>query len=79
MLGLFAGLTPTVVRAMAVNVGQLAVAEECKERYNKLLPNNLGFAWFLTVLTAGFTSAAFSLPFDNAKTKMQKMKAGPDG
>ena len=24
-------------------------------------------------------AATLSLPFDNAKTKMQKMKAGPDG
>lgn len=28
---------------------------------------------------AGFLASFFSLPFDNAKTKMQKMKKGPDG
>ena len=28
---------------------------------------------------AGFLASFFSLPFDNAKTKMQKMKKGADG
>lgn len=28
---------------------------------------------------SGFLSSFCSLPFDNAKTKLQKMKAGPDG
>ncbi len=28
---------------------------------------------------AGFLASFLSLPFDNAKTKMQKMKPGPDG
>jgi hypothetical protein len=28
---------------------------------------------------AGFLASFLSLPFDNAKTRMQKMKAGPDG
>lgn len=28
---------------------------------------------------AGFSASFVSLPFDNAKTKMQKMKKGPDG
>ena len=30
-------------------------------------------------MVSGFASSAASLPFDNAKTKLQKMKAGPDG
>jgi solute carrier family 25 oxoglutarate transporter 11 len=28
---------------------------------------------------AGAVAATMSLPFDNAKTKLQKMKEGPDG
>ena len=28
---------------------------------------------------SGFASSFCSLPFDNAKTKLQKMKKGPDG
>lgn len=30
-------------------------------------------------MIAGTFSAFSALPFDNAKTKIQKMKAGPDG
>ena len=30
-------------------------------------------------MVSGFASSFVSLPFDNAKTKLQKMKAGPDG
>jgi solute carrier family 25 oxoglutarate transporter 11 len=30
-------------------------------------------------MVSGFLSSFCSLPFDNAKTKLQKMKAGPDG
>jgi solute carrier family 25 oxoglutarate transporter 11 len=30
-------------------------------------------------LVSGFLSSFCSLPFDNAKTKLQKMKKGPDG
>jgi len=30
-------------------------------------------------MISGFLSSFCSLPFDNAKTKLQKMKKGPDG
>lgn len=30
-------------------------------------------------MVSGIVSSFSSLPFDNAKTKLQKMKAGPDG
>ena len=30
-------------------------------------------------MISGFASSFCSLPFDNAKTKLQKMKRGPDG
>jgi solute carrier family 25 oxoglutarate transporter 11 len=34
---------------------------------------------FSASLISGFLSSFVSLPFDNAKTKMQKMKKNPDG
>jgi solute carrier family 25 oxoglutarate transporter 11 len=40
---------------------------------------NINMAWFLSATFAGGVAATMSLPFDNAKTKLQKMKAGPDG
>ena len=33
----------------------------------------------MAVCTAGTAAATLSLPFDNAKTKMQRMTQGPDG
>ena len=68
-----------MARAMAVIVGQLSVSEEAKERYNAALPNNPRLSWLLTLSTASAATALISLPLDNAKTKMQKMKVGADG
>lgn len=52
--------------------------EECKAR----LKSTLGEGYTLYISSsflAGFCAAFLSLPFDNMKTKIQKMKAGPDG
>ena len=68
-----------MARAMAVIVGQLSVSEEAKERYDALLPNNPNMSWVLTLSTASAATALISLPFDNVKTKMQKMRVGIDG
>ena len=78
---LWKGSTPTVFRALAMNAAMLTSNDELKERITKAKglkkPDNL------TVYTAsaisGVLSAACSLPFDNIKTKFQKMKKGPDG
>lgn len=64
---------------MALNLGMFTTYEESKERLTKAMPNNVNMAWFLASVFAGSVAAAVSLPFDNAKTKMQKMKAAPDG
>lgn len=53
--------------------------EESKERLSKLMPNNIGLAWFMASMFAGSVAATMSLPFDNAKTKMQKMKPDANG
>ena len=45
----------------------------------KMMPNNIGLAWFIASMFAGSVAATMSLPFDNAKTKLQKMREGPDG
>ena len=79
VLSLWKGGMPTVIRAMALNLGMFTTYEESKERLTKMMPNNVNLAWFLSSFFAGSVAASMSLPFDNAKTKMQKMKAGPDG
>lgn len=73
VLSLWSGGMPTVVRAMSLNLGMFTTYEESKERLTKLMPNNVNLAWFISSAFAGSVAAAMSLPFDNAKTKMQKM------
>jgi len=44
-----------------------------------MMPNNTGMAWFISASFAGCVAATMSLPFDNAKTKLQKMKPDANG
>jgi len=75
---LWNGATPTVIRAMALNFGQLAFYSEAKARLKDTsLPGaaqNLGAS-----LIAGFFASFFSLPFDFLKTRLQKQTRGPTG
>ena len=76
---LWKGAVPTMGRGASLNFGMFLTYEELKERLSRRMPNNVGLSWFIASVFAGTFSAACSLPFDNAKTKMQKMKPGPDG
>lgn len=77
---LWKGSFPTIVRGVVINLGILAPYDEIKERLN---------AWTNTVDTistqliasagAGFLASFLSLPFDNIKTKLQKMKPDSQG
>ncbi|EME89367.1 uncharacterized protein MYCFIDRAFT_210069 [Pseudocercospora fijiensis CIRAD86] len=75
---LWAGASPTVVRAMALNFGQLAFFSEAK---SQLKDSSMGpRAQTLTASAiAGFFASFFSLPFDFVKTRLQKQSRGPDG
>lgn len=77
-LGLLAGAPPTVVRAMALNLGMLATNSKAKETLAGAgltgQPLILGSS-----ALAGFMASAMSLPFDYVKTQMQRQKPGADG
>ena len=75
---LWAGAYPTVVRAMALNFGQLAFFSEAK---NQLKGTSLSSrTQTLTAsAVAGFFASFFSLPFDFVKTRLQKQTRGADG
>lgn len=75
---LWAGSYPTVVRAMALNFGQLAFFSEAK---NQLKGTSLSSrTQTLTAsAVAGFFASFFSLPFDFVKTRLQKQTRAPDG
>lgn len=75
---LWNGAYPTVVRAMALNFGQLAFFSEAKSQLKdtSLSPR----AQTLTAsAAAGFFASFFSLPFDFVKTRLQKQQKGADG
>eukprot|EP00879_Flechtneria_rotunda_P005388 GHRR01005677.1.p1 GENE.GHRR01005677.1~~GHRR01005677.1.p1 ORF type:complete len:307 (+),score=82.66 GHRR01005677.1:94-921(+) len=78
--GLFRGGGPTVVRAMALNMGMLASNDQAKEWIEDLGFEKGGTASVLGgSMIAGFFASACSLPFDFVKTRMQKMTPNPDG
>lgn len=75
---LWAGSNPTVVRAMALNFGQLAFFSEAKTRLKDTQLSS--HAQTLTAsAVAGFFASFFSLPFDFVKTRLQKQQKKPDG
>jgi solute carrier family 25 oxoglutarate transporter 11 len=79
VFSLWAGATPTVVRAMALNFGQLAFFDQSKA----MIKSHVDWPAQVQVLTAsavaGFFASFFSLPFDFVKTRLQKQSKGPDG
>ena len=76
---LWAGAAPTVVRAMALNFGQLAFFSEAKAQL-KARTEWSGNAQTLSASAiAGFFASFFSLPFDFVKTRLQKQSRGADG
>ncbi|KAG9455603.1 hypothetical protein H6P81_000111 [Aristolochia fimbriata] len=79
VLALWKGAGPTVVRAMALNMGMLASYDQSVEFFK----GNLGFSETSTVIGAsavsGFFASACSLPFDYVKTQIQKMQPDANG
>lgn len=71
-LSCWKGATPTVVRAMALNLGMLVSYDESKERLEHVIPHNPNLVWFMASVISGAIAATMSLPFDNVKTKLQK-------
>jgi len=77
---LWAGAYPTVVRAMALNFGQLTFFAESKAQLKTRAPNlSESTRTFGASAIAGFFASFFSLPFDFIKTRLQKQTKGPDG
>ncbi|EQL00667.1 nitrilase [Ophiocordyceps sinensis CO18] len=76
---LWAGAAPTVVRAMALNFGQLAFFSEAKVQLKKNTDLSSRAQTLSASAIAGFFASFFSLPFDFVKTRLQKQSRGPDG
>lgn len=76
---LWAGAAPTVVRAMALNFGQLAFFSEAKAQLKANTDLSARTQTLTASAVAGFFASFFSLPFDFVKTRLQKQSKGPDG
>ena len=77
--GLWKGSLPTVVRAMALNMGMLATFDQAKE---VLSAGPLGEGWTSTLTASaisGFGASVMSLPFDFVKTRIQKQRPDANG
>lgn len=80
-LALWRGCVPTILRAMVLNFGMLGPFDEVKEQLNRRTkgPKDTISIRLTASAIAGFLCAFLSLPFDNIKTKLQKMVKRPDG
>lgn len=76
---LWKGVGPTMVRAMALNFGMLGPYDQAKEVMGKFFGPGNRATNLSASACAGFLAAFLSLPFDNVKTKLQRMKKLPDG
>jgi solute carrier family 25 oxoglutarate transporter 11 len=80
---LYKGLGPNILRGMSMNVGMLACYDQAKEVVAKLLNDPMENGPKLTTkigssAVAGFTAAAFSLPFDLIKSRLMAQKVDPE-
>ena len=78
VLSLWKGSAPTVIRAMAINLGMLATYDQAKDSLTAMFGQFNGIRGVSSFIAA-FFACLFSLPFDNVKTKFQRMAKGPDG
>lgn len=75
------GASPTVYRAVALNIAMLVTYDETKERLTKAFGQTMGpkQIMFWASMTSAVATSVCSLPFDNIKTKLQKQKQRADG
>jgi len=76
--GLWRGSSPTVVRAMSLNMGMLATFDQAKETFAA----SMGPGWTATLTASaisGFGASVMSLPFDFVKTRIQKQRPDANG
>lgn len=78
ILTLWRGSLPTVIRAMSMNFSLMVPFEAMKSFFEPYI-SSVRNRTFAASCCAGVCASFLSLPFDNVKTKLQKMKKGPDG
>lgn len=76
VLNLWRGCGPTVARAVIMNLALLVPFEEFKQRLKNVI-TDIKTRTIVSSLMASFIGSFISLPTDNIKTKLQKMKKDP--
>ena len=77
---LWTGCTPTIFRAMIVNMSQLASYTQAKTHLMSTGKFEEGITLhFCASMISGLVTTAASMPVDIVKTRLQNMKVGPDG
>lgn len=81
---LYKGLGPNILRGMSMNVGMLACYDQAKEVVATILNDKMENGPSLgtkigSSAIAGFTAAAFSLPFDVMKSRLMAQKPDVNG
>lgn len=80
ILALWRGATPTVARAMTLTYGQLASFDTFKETIQPYTGGpGSGATRAIASFLAGIVASCVSLPADNIKTKLMKMKPNAEG
>ena len=80
VLALWRGVFPTMLRAVAINVSMLTTYDEIKEWFNKRSEvKDTQSIRLKASAVSGIVLSLVSLPFDNVKTKMQKMTKDANG
>lgn len=77
LAALWAGALPTVIRAMALNMGQLTFFAESKAQLKQHTTLSAQNQTFAASAIAGFFASFLSLPFDFVKTRLQKQQKDP--
>jgi len=75
---LWKGATPTMARAMSLNLFMMTTFDEVKELMDAKY-GQMRFTPLLASAIAGLVASVGTLPFDNIKVRLQKMKPNPDG
>ncbi len=73
VLTLWRGTVPSIAKCMSVNFGMLTPYYECKERLAKYMGHTKA-NYLLSAALAGIGASIITLPVDNVKVKLQKMK-----
>ncbi|RGP62700.1 putative mitochondrial 2-oxoglutarate/malate carrier protein [Fusarium sporotrichioides] len=71
---LWAGATPTIARAMSLNLGQLTFFPETKAQLKAHTEWSAATQALTASTIAGFVSAVVGVPFDFVKTRLQEQK-----